>query len=330
MKNITVIGAGAWGTALAIVANRAACDVVLWDRNADLTAKMRNRNINETYLPGVFIDPSITLTNDLASACQHAELVILSVPAQYVRATCITLSNYLPSGVPVLISSKGIEIGSLQLMSEVVSAVLSANPVAVLSGPNFAHEIGAGLPAATTIACANSDLGEQIVFSLGSGLFRPYYCSDVIGTQIGGALKNVIAIACGIATGKNLGENARAAIITRSLAEMRKVCLAKGGRLETLMGLSGMGDLILTCTSSRSRNLSFGMAIGRGESVEELMNNNVVTVEGIHTAEAAVALSRELRIPMPISQAVYDVVHGRQNVDDTIQTLLSRPFTSEF
>lgn len=330
MKNITVIGAGAWGTALAIVANRAACDVVLWDRNPDLVAKIRDRNMNETYLPGVFIDPSITVTTDFTEACQSADLVILAVPAQYVRTTCITLSNYLPSGVPVLISSKGIEIGSRQLMSEVVAAVLSGNPVAVLSGPNFAHEIGIGQPAATTIACANNDLGEEIVFSLGSALFRPYYCSDVIGTQIGGALKNVIAIACGIATGKNLGENARAAIITRSLAEMRKVCLAKGGRLETLMGLSGMGDLILTCTSPRSRNHSFGVAVGQGTSAEDLMNNSLVTVEGVHTAEAAVALSQELRVPMPICQAVYDIVHVKNNVDTTIQGLLSRPFTSEF
>ncbi len=329
MKRVTIIGAGSWGTALAIAINRAGCDVLLWDRNEKKINDILEKNQNDDYLKDVFIDPSIKASSDIA-ACVEADLIIFAVPAQSVRATAITFSQYLKPAMPILIAAKGIERGSFMLMSEVLSSVLPSNPVAVISGPNFAVEIAKGLPAATTVASVNQNLGSQIIASIGSTVFRPYYTSDIIGVQLGGAVKNVIAIACGITEGKKLGENARAAIITRGLAEIRKICLAKGGRIDTLMGLSGIGDLMLTCGSNLSRNFSFGVRLGQAnDSAEDILSGSSTTIEGVFTADAIVDLGAKLGVELPICSAVKNIVSGKIAIDVAIQSLMARPFTSE-
>lgn len=329
VMHVGVIGSGAWGTALAVLANRAASKVKLWTRNNNALQAMRDTRYNSVYLPGIFIDPAIEITDDLAHACK-CDVLILSIPSQSLRSTCIAISDLLAPNVPILIATKGIERGSLQLMSELVSSILTENPIAVLSGPNFADEAAKGLPTATTIACADPVLGERLLYVLGGKLFRPYLSDDVIGTQIGGAVKNVIAIACGIAMGCELGENARAALITRGLAEMSRLCQAKGGKAQTLMGLSGIGDLVLTCNSPKSRNMSLGLELGRGTSVTEVLNKPRYGVtEGVSTAESVSHLAQNLGVLIPICDAVNGILHGKLSVRETIHKMLDRPFSLE-
>ncbi len=327
--SVGVIGAGAWGTALAILANRAGSDVKLWSRNETVINNIRSRRINEAYLPDCFVDPSIQITSDLAEVAK-SQLLILSVPSQSVRTICISLSDLIEPSRPIIISSKGIERGSLALMSEVVQSILPSNPVAVISGPNFANEAAAGLPTATTLACLDPVLGEQITYAIGGKLFRPYLTNDIIGAQIGGAVKNVAAIACGIAAGKEFGENARAALITRAVAEMGRLARVKGGRQETLLGLSGIGDLMLTCSSLKSRNMSLGYSLGQGKSIKELLPGNMHGLtEGVVTADSIYELSMKLGLTMPISMAVYNILKQNVTVDEGIMDLLGRPFAAE-
>lgn len=325
---IGVIGAGAWGTALAILANRTGSKVRLWTRNSNVTDSITQLRINESYLPGIIVDPAIMITEKIAEACK-ADMLLLAIPAQNLRAVCIAIADHIDTHIPLVICCKGIEKGSLALMTEVVRTVMPANPVAVLSGPNFADEAARALPTATAIACEDAALGESIIYALGGKYFRPYLNDDLIGTQIGGAVKNVIAIACGISMGKNLGENTRAAIITRSIAEISRLSVAKGGKQTTLMGLSGMGDLILTCNSIKSRNFSFGIALGRGKSAEEIMGQRKGVVEGVATAESVTELASKIGVLMPICNAICGVVTGKLNVDVAIEELLDRPFGQE-
>jgi len=325
-----VIGAGGWGTALAVVANRGGNKVTLWTRNDNVIQVVNDKRVNEFYLPDVFIDPDITITDQLMAVCHHTNFLILTVPAQSIRPMCISLSDQLPSGIPVIIASKGIERGSLSLMSEVVRGILPENPVLVLSGPNFAREVAMGLPAATVIAGQDRTIAEKIIYALGGKYFRPYYSDDVIGVQIGGAVKNVIAIASGIATGKGLGENARASLITRGLAEMARLVRIKGGKEETLSGLSGIGDLMLTCNSASSRNMALGLAIGEGKRVADLLPGKTTGLaEGTTTAESVHQLAHKLGVSMPICQTVYEILEGLTDVDNAIEALLSRPLSSE-
>lgn len=325
-----IIGAGGWGTALAIVTNRSGSKVTIWTRNENIHSVITNKRVNETYLPDVFIDPDIEITTDLRQVCKYSEYVVITVPSQHVRPVCISLSDQLPSGVPVVIASKGIERGSLSLMSEVVSSILPANPVMVLSGPNFAHEVAIGLPSATVIAGKNRTLTEKVIYAMGGKFFRPYYTDDVVGVQIGGAVKNVIAIACGICTGKGLGENARSAIITRGLLEMSRLAEVKGGKPETLAGLAGLGDLILSASSLTSRNMALGYAIGKGEKVAALMpGKRGVLAEGVATSESVYQLSRKLGVSMPICTIVHEVLEGLTEVDHAIEMLLARPLVLE-
>lgn len=327
--DVGVIGGGSWGTAMAIAANRAGSKVCLATRNKNVVEAISETRTNEIYLPGVFIDPAIRISNDLADACR-GDFIIMAMPSQCVRSACISHSDYIPPGVPMVIGSKGLERGSLLLMSEVVESVLPGNPVAVVSGPNFAAEIAHGLPAATTIACKDAEIAEALVYAMGGRLFRPYQTEDIIGTQVGGAVKNVIAIACGIADGRGMGENARAALITRGFAEMTRLGLAKGARLETLIGLSGLGDLVLTCSSATSRNMSLGMALAGGEKPEEaVLSEGRNVLEGAVSAESVVKLARKLGIDMPICEAVHRVLNEAADVEATITALLERPFASE-
>ena len=328
--NVGVISAGAWGTALAVVANRAGSRVTLYTGNAHVRESIALKRSNDTYLPGIFLDPNIAITDDSAKVCA-SDILILAIPSQHIRSTCIWLSDQIDTNVPIVIATKGIERGSLALMSEVVSAILPKNPTAVLSGPNFAMEAARGLPTATTIACHDEQLASQIIYAIGGKYFRPYHTDDVMGTQIGGAVKNVIAIACGIALGRGFGENARAALITRGLAEMTRLCLFKGGRQETLMGLSGIGDLMLTCSSETSRNTALGMEIGQlDRPVKTILESRQKRLaEGITTSESVTELARKIGISMPICTAVRNIVYEDNDINKVIQNLLERPFVTE-
>ncbi len=327
---VGVIGAGSWGTALAVIANRMGCKVTLWSRNDGVVDVIRNRRMNEVHLPGVFIDPAITATSELSEVCQ-SQMLIMAVPAQSLRTVCISLSDLLRPEVPLLIASKGIERGSLALMSEIVQAILPHNPVAVLSGPNFAKEAANGLPTATTIACKDAGIAEHLSYAIGGRVFRPYYTDDVIGVQIGGAVKNVIAIACGIAMGKGFGENARAALITRGLNEMTRLALVRGGREETMMGLAGIGDLVLTASSVKSRNTALGYELGQGRSLRDILPGNLHGLtEGVTTADSVYDLAMKLGINMPICIAIHHILKGQMTVDEGITELLERPITAEF
>lgn len=325
-----VIGAGGWGTALAVIANRSGSDVMLWTRNDHVMQSISEKRVNELYLPDVFLDPNIGVTQDLAEVCQFADYLILSVPSQYLRTLCISISDQLSSGIPVIIACKGIERGSLQLMSEVVKAILPNNPIMVLSGPNFAAEVAMGLPAAAVLASEHRTLSEKVMYALGGKFFRPYYSDDVVGVQVGGAVKNVVAIASGICMGKGLGENARSALLTRGLAEMSRLAQAKGGREETLAGLAGVGDLMLTASSLTSRNTSLGYKIGQGGDIKKLMDANTGGLsEGAASAESIYQLSRKLGVSMPISSAVHNLLEDEIDLDSAIDQLLTRPLISE-
>ncbi len=332
MKNgyrVGIIGGGAWGTALSIIANRAGSQVTLGTRNTNVISSIRQKRINEIYLPSIFIEPNIEISDQFTDVCR-SDVIIIATPSYCLRAVCISISDLLSPDVVVVIASKGIERGSLMLMGEVVKAILPNNPIAILSGPNFADEAASGLPTATTIACENKEYWDTLMYAIGGRLFRPYMTDDIIGTQIGGVVKNIIAIACGIAVGKNMGENARAALVTRGFAEMSRLTLAKEGKYETLMGLSGLGDLILTCGSPKSRNMSFGMAIGQGKTKEELLSNRGRTaLEGVVSSESISKLAKKYNTSMPICDAVYRIVHENAPVEQVIETLLERPFVNE-
>jgi len=326
---VGVIGGGAWGTALSILCNRAGSAVTLCTRNANVIQSITEKRSNEIYLPSVFVDPSIAVNDKLAEVCR-GDILIVAVPSHTLRSVCIAMSDLLPTHLPIVLASKGIERGSLMLMSEVVKSILPHNPLAILSGPNFAEEAARGLPTATTLACPDSVLWDMLMYAISGRLFRPYMSTDMIGTQIGGAVKNVIAIACGIAIGKNFGENARGAIVTRGFAEIARLCIAKGGKYETLMGLSGLGDLILTCGSTKSRNMSFGLALGQGLPKEEILSNRGRTAtEGVIAAESVVKLAKKLGVHMPICESVYRILYENASVDQVVADLLERPFSAE-
>ena len=327
-KRLAVIGGGAWGTALAATLQRAGGEVALWAREAEIVAAINAHHENTTFLPGVALDPSIVAIGEL-SGCAHAEAVLLVVPAQFLRGIARELAAVLPERMPIVIATKGIEIGSGATMGEIVAAELPGRPWAVLSGPTFAIEVARGLPTAVTLAATDPALGHDLVETIGTPSFRPYLGDDPIGCEIGGAVKNVLAIACGIVTGRGLGDNARAALITRGLAEMVRLAVAKGGKPATLMGLSGLGDLVLTCTAMQSRNCSLGAALGSGQSLEAVLGARHSVAEGVATAAAVAALAQRLGIDMPIVTAVDAILHRGAVIDEAIRGLLGRPFKLE-
>ena len=329
MKRLAVIGGGAWGTALAAVAARAGGDIVLWARDPAIVEGIRRRHENPLYLPGIALDPAIEATSDPAAALAAAAAVLVVVPAQFLRRALLMLAPLLPAGLPLLLCAKGIETQSLKTMSEIAGEIVPEAPVAVLSGPSFAAEVAKGLPTAVTIASRDPALARAFVAALGSARFRPYSSADPIGAEIGGAVKNVLAIACGIIEGRGLGDNARAALITRGLAEMIRLGLAKGADAETFRGLSGLGDLVLTCTAGQSRNYTLGLALGQGRSLAQALSGQRSVVEGIATAAAVTALAAQLGLEMPITAAVAGVLHRGMAIDMMIDGLLSRPYRSE-
>ncbi len=324
-----IIGGGAWGTALGAALVRAGRDVVLWAREKEVAASVNERHENEIFLPGVKLDPKLRATNELRDLV-FCDVWLLVAPVQHTRLVCAQIDAVgADKNIPIVLCSKGIEMGTLKLPSSIVQESLPGHPLAVLSGPSFAAEVARDLPTALTLACANEETGLALVRSVGSRTFRPYASDDVIGTQVGGAIKNVLAVATGIAAGCGLGENARAALITRGLAEMMRLGSALGARPETLMGLSGLGDLTLTCASTQSRNMSLGLALGQGRKLADILAERKSVAEGVPTSEAAAALARACRVDMPIVAAVDAVLNHGARVEDTIAALLARPFKAE-
>jgi len=326
VNRLAIIGGGAWGTALAIVAARAGSAVTLWARDPAVVAAINHGHENPLFLPGITLDPAVSATTELQTAIFGAEAALLVVPAQFLRSALASLAPMLPVAMPLLLCAKGIETDSLQTMSELAAEILPQSPVAVLSGPSIAAEVARGLPTAVTIASQEPAIARAFVAALGNSRFRPYLSEDPVGVELGGAVKNVIAIAGGIVEGRGLGNNAHAALIPRGLAEMIRLGIAKGARAETFAGLSGLGDLVLTGT----RNHALGVALGRGESLDDaLAARQRSVVEGVATAAAVARLATRLGIEMPITAAVDAVLHRGLGIDAMIESLLSRPWRSE-
>ena len=316
-----VVGGGAWGTALAQVASSGGRDTLLWALENDVVAAVNERHENVVYLPGIPLNEAVRATSDLAEL-SWCDAWLMVTPAQHMRSV---LERAEPGDRTLVLCSKGIEARSDKLLHEVAHEVCPAAPIAVLSGPSFAHEVARGLPTAVTLACEDRALGEELRARINLVSFRTYCTDDVAGAEAGGAVKNVLAIACGIIDGKGFGQSARAALIARGFAEMTRFGVAMGGRRETLAGLSGLGDLVLTCSSTSSRNFSLGKAIGEGRDASELMKDRRTVAEGAHTAPVLHRIAVERDIDMPIVGAVVELLEGRVAIDELLETMLSRP-----
>ena len=327
-KTAGVIGAGAWGTALAEVCGRAGLKTTLWAREPEVRESIAATGENMLFLPGVKLSPELTVTGELAdlAAC---DIVLAVPPAQFLRPTLAAFAAHAPAGLPVILCAKGIEQGSLKLMTEVMLELLPQARPAVLSGPSFAGEVARGLPTAVTLACEDAELGAALAAAIASQAFRPYLSGDMIGAEAGGAVKNVLAIACGVVEGLQLGRSAHAALITRGFAEMTRLAVAKGAQAETLAGLCGLGDLVLTCSSPQSRNMSVGLALGSGQTLEQALSGKLSVAEGVATAPAVRALAASLGVQMPICEAVAAVLAGEITLNNAIDGLLSRPLKTE-
>ncbi|MNU49095.1 Glycerol-3-phosphate dehydrogenase [NAD(P)+] [compost metagenome] len=323
-----VIGGGAWGTALAQSAAAAGLAVVLQARESEVIESIRARRMNDAFLPGIELDSAINVTSDLAHLAD-CDLILAVPPAQHMRATLQAFAPYARPGLPIVLCAKGIERGSLKLMTEVLAETIPSATPAVLSGPSFAAEVARGLPSAVTIACEDEDMAVALATALSGPVFRPYLADDLIGAETGGALKNVLAIACGIVEGRELGRSAHAAVITRGFAEIVRVAQALGGKAETVAGLCGLGDLVLTCSSPQSRNMSLGLALGQGMSVEQALAGKRSVAEGYESAPAVRELTRKLGVETPICEAVAAVLAGETTVDAAIEALLTRPLKPE-
>ncbi|MDP7623923.1 MAG: NAD(P)H-dependent glycerol-3-phosphate dehydrogenase [Rhodospirillales bacterium] len=328
MSKIGIIGAGAWGTALAMAAIRAGNEVVIQAHEPEVAEAINHHHENSIFLPSYELDLGIKATSVMVDAVD-ADVVLLVAPAQHMRGVCDAAAADWPSGVPAIICAKGIEQGSCALMSEVVGEMLPGKPIAVLSGPTFAAEVARDLPTAVTLACDDETMAKVLMETLSTRYFRIYRSRDVIGSQIGGAVKNVLAIACGIVEGRKLGDNTRAALVTRGLAEISRLGIAKGAHAETLAGLSGMGDLTLTCNAVQSRNFSLGVALGSGQRLEDILSERNSVAEGVFTASSVTDLARRLNVDLPICSAVDGVLNHGANIDATINGLLARPLKAE-
>jgi glycerol-3-phosphate dehydrogenase (NAD(P)+) len=325
MARVSVIGSGAFGTAMACVLRRRGHDITLWAREPEVADSINRDRRNAIFLRGVSLPDGITATNDMHAAARGAQFVLLAPPAQHMRSVTQTLRVGLAAGTPVVTCSKGMERGTSALMSQVLADTLPDSPVAVLSGPSFAAEIAIDLPTGVTLACEDPVLGQHLETAIGSTRFRVYLSDDVIGAQVGGVMKNVLSIACGIATGRMLGNNARATLVARGLAETVRLGLALGARIETFLGLSGIGDIDLSCNSPKSRNMSLGVALGEGRRLADVLAERITVQEGVHSAEAVVALAARLGVEMPITQAIDQLLNHGADLDRMIAALLSLP-----
>jgi glycerol-3-phosphate dehydrogenase (NAD(P)+) len=320
-RSVAVIGAGAWGTALAGVAARAGREVVLCARDADGAKKIATSRAN-SKLPGVTLDAAIAVTGDIAQAAS-ADIILIATPAQHLREAVTSLAPHLAKSKPLIACAKGIERGTHQFMTEVIAATAPDATPAMLSGPGFAEDVARGLPTAVTLAARDEPLAAALVQALGSATFRPYHTTDITGVEIGGAAKNVLAIAAGITVGRKLGASALAALTTRGFSELVRLGHACGARAETMVGLSGLGDVILSCSNPQSRNFALGIALGRGEPPSGKL------AEGEFTAPVLVELARSKNVDMPVSSAVAAILSGATTIDAAIEGLLTRPFKAE-
>lgn len=327
---VAVLGAGSWGTALAIHLARCGCDVVVWALEAEVVEGINLTHRNPLFLPACPIPPAVRAEGDLGKACAGAEAVVFTVPVQYARAVLRTLRGQYPAGAPLVSASKGIEVASLQRMDEIVYAELALPPgqFVALSGPSFAREVADNLPTAAVLAGADAEVVRHLQRRISAPTFRFYSSSDVIGVELAGALKNVIAIAAGLAQGLGLGHNTLAALLTRGIHEITRLGVKLGGREETFRGLAGMGDLVLTCTGALSRNRSAGERLGRGERLEEVLSGREVA-EGVPTTRAAAALARRHQVEMPITLAVESILDGRVTPREAVHQLMTRELKEE-
>ena len=323
MSRLGVIGGGAWGTALAQVAAEGG-ETLLWAREPEVIEAVNGRHENGLFLPGVALNPAIRAVADL-DALASCDALLVVTPAQHLRAVLAAMPGLR---APLILCAKGIEEGSMKLMHEVAAEAQPDCPVAVLSGPTFAHEVAAGLPTAVTLAVRDAALGEELRTRLARPAFRPYLSDDVAGAEIGGAVKNVLAIACGVVEGAGLGQNARAALIARGFAEMTRFGLARGARAETLAGLSGLGDLVLTCSSTSSRNFSLGVGLGQGRNATDMLGDRRTVAEGAYTAPVLARAAEAAGVEMPVAKAVCALLEGA-SLRDVIESLLARPLRDE-
>ncbi|WP_045834584.1 NAD(P)H-dependent glycerol-3-phosphate dehydrogenase [Hyphomicrobium sp. 99] len=328
IKSVSIVGGGAWGTALAQTLAHSQMKVTLWARETEVVEDINVRHVNRTFLPGVSLNPEIRATPDLLAAAA-SDAILAVVPAQHLRSVIGKLGKQLAQNTPVIICAKGIEEASGRFMGDVLEETAPQVLRAVLSGPSFAADVARGLPSALTLACRNETVGRALTAALSSRQMRLYWSNDVLGAELGGAVKNVLAIAAGIVEGRGLGASAHAAIVTRGFAELRRFGEAMGARPETLLGLSGLGDLILTCGSAQSRNMSLGRALGEGRSLSEFLGARVTVAEGVYTCAALVRLAREKGVEMPIAEAVHGIIQGRLQVDEAITALMQRPLKAE-
>jgi glycerol-3-phosphate dehydrogenase (NAD(P)+) len=328
IRSVGVLGAGAWGTALAQVCARAGLDVSLWSHDPAVARTITETRENPLFLPGVRFDERVVATTDMAPLA-GMDMVLAVPPAQHMRSVLAAFAPFARPGLPVVLCSKGVEQGSLKLMTEVLAEVLPEAAPAVLSGPSFAGEVARGLPTAVTLACGDEACSGRIARALATPTFRPYIATDMVGAEAGGAIKNVLAIACGIVEGRGLGRSAHAAVITRGFAEMTRFAVALGAEAETLAGLCGLGDLVLTCSSPQSRNMSVGLALGRGETLAQTLSGKLSVAEGVASAPAVRELARRLGVELPICEAIAAILVEEIDLDAAIAGLLARPITTE-
>jgi glycerol-3-phosphate dehydrogenase (NAD(P)+) len=330
MKHIAVLGAGSWGTALSAHLANAGHQVRLWGRNADLVEEIKSRRANATYLPDVVLPASVAPTSSLEDALARAELVVAALPSHGTRAVIRVAAPFVPRQALIVSAIKGLEQDTLLRISEVIAQeIRGARPVVVLSGPSFATEVAHGLPTAVSVACADPVLAEEVQREFRAAYFRLYASTDVVGVEVGGALKNIIAIAAGVVEGLGLGQNALAALVTRGLAEITRLACAVGAQRETLSGLSGLGDLVLTCTGTLSRNRHVGVELAHGRKISDVVAGMKMVAEGVKTTTAALALGRKYGVELPIATQMAEVLSGRQTAAGAVEELMLRPQKTE-
>ena len=327
-QKIGVIGGGAWGTALAQRLALAGRDTLLWAYEDQCVSDINKKRQNSLYLPDINLHNNITATSDIKDLADM-DAILSVAPAQHTRNILEEFLPFIREGLPIVLCSKGIEISSHSFMSQVLDQVSPKSVAAVLSGPSFAIDVARGLPTAVTLACENKIIGQKLVEAIGTPTFRPYLSKDVIGAEVGGAVKNVLAIACGIVVGKGFGKSAHAAVIARGYAEMTRLGIALGCKPETLGGLCGLGDLVLTCSSEQSRNMSCGLSLGKGITLNEIISSRNSVTEGVATAPVLEAMAKKLNVDMPICKAMSQILSGKVSVDKAIKQLLSREITTE-
>lgn len=328
MVSIGIIGAGAWGTAMGEVFAKNGQDVLIWAKEADVVAGINVNHENAMYLPKIPLSDPLKATEDLQKIPDN-KIILVATPAQFVRPTLEQIKDKITPEHRLVICAKGIELETGLLMSQVVQQVVPHAVVAIMTGPTFARELASGMPGAVTIAAAKKDIGEELQKALGHPGFRPYFSDDIIGAQLGGAIKNVIAIACGVVRGRKMGDSARAALLTRGVAEIGRLGVAMGAKKETLLGMCGIGDLMLTCSSMQSRNFSLGVALGEGKSLDEILGSRKAVTEGVHTVQSTLSLAKKHAVDMPITEAVNKCLSQDASVDQAIEEMLHRPFGYE-